>query len=78
MLRTSWTSSPRVLSMRREGGALRGELFVELGDAGLKSVERGALLRELLVESFEFCVDLREFLERANLVEDAQCVTPGR
>ena len=41
------SSSPRVLSMAASGGAVGGELVVELGDAGLQAVERRALLREL-------------------------------
>ena len=42
----------------------------------LRPSRRRALLRELILEFFQFGVDLREFFERANLVGDAQCVTP--
>ncbi len=68
--------APRLVH-RRGVGAIGRELFVELCDARLQPVEGGALLRQLLLEFFQFCVDLRKSLKRANLVRDAQCVTPG-
>ncbi len=45
--------SPRLVH-GAEGGAIAGEFVVEGGNSGLQSVEGGALLRELLLEFFQF------------------------
>ena len=72
------SSSPRVFSIAASAARSVPSFVVEPGDAGLERVERAALLRQLVGEVFEFCVDLRELFECANLFGDAQCVTPGR
>jgi hypothetical protein len=63
---------------RRERRSIAGELVFELRDSRLEPVERRSLLRQRVLYFLQFSIDLRELLERANLVGDAQCVTPGR